>query len=267
MPLGYLVTPKKGQTENPRRVIDGEREARRRVQVAPADLLAVPGDAVHVHERSRTSAARRSGARPATRCSSSTTGCARTGRPIRCEAAQVNSRKVLLDRFRKCAARRKRAAERDRGRLHRDRRRCTATVSELNSAIAKVDRASRSSSTRRSGTRSTAGSSPRPRRARSGASTGCRRSRSPRARTMLGAAAPVPARGRLARQARGRQLRDERDRDRAPRRSADPAPVRRPERSAVDCARRRGGRTSTTTTTTPATRRRRSRRRRRRRRG
>ena len=86
----------------------GEREARRRLQVAPADLLAVRGDAVHVHVDQGLQLQAQPRAGPTSRCSSSTTGCDPTDRPIRWRPAHVNSRKVLLDRFRTCGAARKR---------------------------------------------------------------------------------------------------------------------------------------------------------------
>ena len=77
-----------GAAREPAAGPDREREARRRLQVAARRPILLPGDAVHVHERSRTSAARRSGARPATRCSSSTTGCAPNGPPDPAEAGE-----------------------------------------------------------------------------------------------------------------------------------------------------------------------------------
>ena len=88
------------------------------------------------------------------------------GPPDPVEAGHVNSRKVLLDRFRTCAREPRAAPERARGRLHRDRR----PLQDRQRAQRRdrpAERRRRPTSTRRSGRRCAAASSPRPRRARS----------------------------------------------------------------------------------------------------
>ena len=81
-------------TENPRRLIVVSGEARRRGAVAPEDVLAVPGDAVHVHVDQGLQLQAEPRRRRTSRCCSSTTGSGPTARPIPTEADSVNSRKV-----------------------------------------------------------------------------------------------------------------------------------------------------------------------------
>ena len=120
--LGEIVTPEGQADGGPAPGHHGEREARRRLQVAARRPTRCSRRRRTRSRRSRTSAASRSGAGPARRCSSSTTGCDPNGPPDPVEAGPGELAQGAPGPLPHLRRGPQATAQRARGRLHRHRR-------------------------------------------------------------------------------------------------------------------------------------------------
>jgi hypothetical protein len=250
VPLGYLLTPEKGESENPQRVMTvSEKHGDVYRWLPPTYSLFQETPYTFTSVKGFTCAPKRG--QPGNLMFLVNHWLRPDGPPDPGAAAHVNSKTVLLDRFRKCAARRAALPNviavdfTEVGALH-------ATVRELNSAIAKVTgltfvidqsvrNAFNSGELTEAEAREIRGIHRLPKISLA------------RARTVLGTAA-----GHLTRPTSLNKLEADNCVANVPPTGlpAGPPIPRRydvPDDPSVDCARRRGGGSSTTTTTRPAT--------------
>ena len=107
---------------NPRRLIVVSEKHGGQEKFLPKTYSPVPGDAVHVHVDQRLQLQAEPGRHEQAAAARSTTGSGPTVRPTRPRRARSTRRRCSTKRFKQCIDAAQEAAERDRGRLHRDRR-------------------------------------------------------------------------------------------------------------------------------------------------